>query len=69
MTTEEFRDRIRKLLGVPDITGAKHAHPCLVRQPGDRGYRSTQTEPTKETEEQNHEPHDSKTTARRVSPL
>src|SRR4030095_3780991 len=40
MTTQEFRDRIRKLCGVPEGTGRK-ANPCLVRKPTDHGYKPT----------------------------
>jgi hypothetical protein len=52
LTTQEFRDRIRQLCGITEGAG-RHAHHCLVRQPGDRGYRATQTQPTrKEDNEQ-----------------
>jgi hypothetical protein len=37
MSTEEFRDRLRKLCGVREGEG-KRSNKCVVRKPTDRGY-------------------------------
>jgi hypothetical protein len=48
ITNDEFRNRIRKLLGIPDeVTGAKKTNPALVRQPTDKGYYPPKKETSK----------------------
>lgn len=50
MTNEEFRDRIRRLCGVPEGTGRK-ANPCVVRKPTDQ---PTPSEEWYKAKERNH---------------
>jgi hypothetical protein len=42
LTTEEFKERIRKLLGIQQGEG-KRSNRNLVRKAGDRGYYKTKT--------------------------
>jgi len=39
-TVDEFKDRIRSILGLPSsgTQGAAKSHPCVVRKPTDPGY-------------------------------
>jgi hypothetical protein len=42
MSTAEFRDRIRKLCGVDQIS-ARRSDPCVVRNRKDKGYNPPET--------------------------